>query len=123
MTRNVLIVKDHPSLGKDMVRYFRIWFKDQVSVTLADSILDAQTYFEKSPLGFDLIVMDACVPGHVPNTIPLVHLMRETFIGPIIACSSEQEYAEQLIAAGCTEACPKLRFSEAKEVMRKRLGL
>ena len=54
-----------------------------------------------------VMVVDACVLGKVPNTIPLVEKARK-LLGeqrPIIAVSGKEEFQRMLAAAGCNYLC------------------
>ena len=55
----------------------------------------------------DLIVMDACVPGHTINTLDFVKKIRVSYQGPIIASSSDEKLNELLTDAGCDSGCNK----------------
>lgn len=66
------------------------------------------------------IVMDACVPGNLPNTQPLVKKLREKFTGPMIAASSAPEFSQALVDAGCSHKCDK---DFVPDMVRKILGL
>jgi DNA-binding response OmpR family regulator len=73
------------SLGFEPIRV--IWLKD------AEEMIKAG--------GYEVVVLDACLGGHEPNTLHLIPLIRATgFQGPIIANSNTHN--EVLKKAGCT---------------------
>ncbi len=78
----------------------------EIEIITAFSIEEAETKFAANP-DVAAIVMDACVPGHDPNTGPLVKRLRALFAGPIIATSSVLSYRQQLVQAGCDFECGK----------------
>ena len=72
----------------------------------AFSIEEAREKFEANS-DIDAIVMDACVPGHSPNTLFLVREFKKTFTRPMIAVSSDPDYLTILVNAGCTHKSKK----------------
>ena len=102
--KKVLIVED--SAG-----WQEIWKRElsdlpDTYLLSALSIEEAERLFRANG-PFDVIVMDACVPGDEPTTPPLVWMMRETYNGPIIACSSFSPYRDQLMQVGCNFSAMK----------------
>ncbi len=100
--KKVLIVEDKTN-------YSSAWCKkleDQLEIVLAESIKEAERIFKKDS-SFNLIVMDCCVPGDVPNTMGLVKMMRKTYHGPILANSSLDDYIDILIMAGANHRSNK----------------
>ena len=67
----------------------------------------ATELFEEYLGQIDLIVMDACVPGHTINTLDLVKKIRVSYQGPIIASSSDEKLNKKLVAGGCDSGCNK----------------
>jgi len=56
----------------------------------------------------DVVIMDACVPGDDPSSMPLVEKIRGSgFQKPIIACSSASDYRAMLIEAGASHESGK----------------
>jgi DNA-binding response OmpR family regulator len=98
--KKVLVVEDE--------RYFhnswRLDLGNKVMLISTLSIREAEEQFAANP-DIAAIVIDACVPGYLPNTEPLVRKFRETFTGPIIAISSSPEYRAKLVSAGCDHEC------------------
>jgi len=78
-------------------------------VLSALTVEEAEELFSANP-DVNLIVMDACVPGDRPNTFSLVQKIRQTYTGPMIACSSLKEYRRLLIEAGCDREASKLEL-------------
>ncbi len=59
------------------------------------------------------IILDGCIPGDSPNTIPFVHIARDVgFMRPIIAASSSGMYREWMVRAGCSHQAPKEQAAE-----------
>jgi response regulator of citrate/malate metabolism len=101
------------------------WFKnwsdllkkiDQfITVMWKPTIEEAETEFSANKDSFDLIIMDACVPGNSPNTMSLVRRIVESgFKKPIIACSSAKPYLKLLIDAGATHTISKMDIYKSK---------
>lgn len=104
--KKVLVVEDY----EDIQELYRIELAGKaygkVDMISAFSIQEAKEHFACHP-DVDLIVMDACLVGLKPNTLPLVKEMRKTFTGPMIAASASPEYRQQLVEAGCDYEAPK----------------
>lgn len=96
MSKTVLVVEDD---GFHHKRWQRA-LGDDVVLLSAFSIPQAEQLFLENP-NPDAIVMDACVPGDKPTTIPLVKAIRIHFSGPIIAASADPKFREMLMAVGC----------------------
>lgn len=109
--KKVLLVEDNRD-SSDMIKED---LEGKVFVLQAFTIEEAEEIFQRHP-DLAVVVMDACVPGHTINTIPLVYKMRETFMGPMIAISSEEEYREELMQAGCDHKSDKNTI--AKKVLK-----
>lgn len=105
--KKVLFVEDRAWQQKDWLEAL----DGKVEIISALSIAEAE---EKFTANTDIaaIVMDACVPGDEPNTIPLVKKFRETFTGPMIATSSYFGYRQMLVRAGCDHDCAKYKVPE-----------
>lgn len=80
---------------------------NKVELLQAFTIKEAEKLFAENP-DVSVIVMDACVPGSKPTTLPLVQKIRQTFSGPIIAASSLPEFRKELLIAGCNHECEKI---------------
>jgi hypothetical protein len=70
-----------------------------VEISSAYSVSQARELFLQHAADIKLIVMDACVPGNTPTTLPLVREIRAQFTGPMIGASLE--WCVELRAAGC----------------------
>ena len=92
----ILIVEDMPKWQRSYAKALG----DVADVLSAYSIQEAQDLFAQNR-DVALIVMDACVPGDVPTTLPLVGRFRKHFKGPMIAASSLSDYRDRLVVAGC----------------------
>jgi len=88
---------------------------EAITIIRAETLLDADDFFEKNRDDLDLIVMDACVPGDEPNSMWLVRkIISSGYKKPIIACSSSSEYRETLMRAGATHQTNK--FQAVKKI-------
>ena len=100
--KKVLIVED------ETYKYdkWRQALDSKVVLIFAPSIKEAEEQFVANT-DIAAIVMDACVPGDSPTTLPLVRKFRQTFTGPMIAISGLDVYRYQLIQAGCDHESTK----------------
>lgn len=74
---------------------------ERVNIIAAYDIPTAREMFGENVDIISLIVLDACVPGKFPNTIPLARDLKELTSVPIIAASSMPQYTLQLVREGC----------------------
>lgn len=98
--KKVLIVEDN----KNYRRTYESALNGRVQMLAALSISEAEELFAANP-GINAIVMDACVPVDTPTTLP--RKIRKTFAGPMIAASSDRDYRQELVHAGCDHEVPK----------------
>lgn len=98
----VLLVEDN----EEYLRHYRRELGEKVTLLVAESLEDGERLFGANP-DVALVVMDACVPGDTPNSMPLVRKIRQTFAGPIIASSSYEKYRMELMEAGCDREADK----------------
>lgn len=92
----VLIVEDNEM---QQAKY-REALKSFVIIFEALTIDKAEEFFAQHT-NFDAIIFDACVPGNTPTTPPIIKKFKETFLGPMIATSSDLNYRTLLLHAGC----------------------
>jgi len=109
--KKVLIIED----GAVFQGLWEMELEGKVLLFQAVSIEEAKNIFYQNP-DLSIITMDACVPGDEPNTLPLVKEMRETYSGLIIATSSDDNFCESLIKAGCNYGISKENVAE--EILR-----
>ena len=76
----------------------------EIEYLRAETIEEGFMLYNENP-DVDLIVVDACVPGHDPNTMEFVKAVRKTFSGPMIATSSDPNFRKLLLKAGCDVEC------------------
>ncbi len=82
--------------------------KGGVVVLLSTTLNGGYELFNKHSDSIDLIIMDACVPGDRPNSMPLVRTIIESgYSKPIIACSSMPQYRGALTSVGATHQAGK----------------
>lgn len=95
----------------DDQRTFHMLFRERLDGIVrqlhAYTIDEARDLFETHSREINVIIMDACVPGHQPTTTDLVREMRRTFRGPIIGCSSDPYNLTVMRNAGCSHSCNK----------------
>lgn len=94
----VLVVEDNWRYQKNLATELQ----GKAETIQAYTIDEGREKFRENQAEIVVIVMDACVPGHEPNTPPLVREIRDAgFRGPMIAVSSAELYRETLMRAGC----------------------
>lgn len=100
----ILILEDNSHLQK----FFLAELEEMgINALGALSVEEAESLFGQHP-DVKLIVVDACVPGSQPTTMPFVKKVRAGgYKSTMIAMSSHAEYRRQLLEAGCNEACEK----------------
>jgi DNA-binding response OmpR family regulator len=102
----VLVVEDFDPYFKMIDREL----SGKVEVLRAATLEEGDNLFQSNP-DIDLIIMDACVPGHKPNAMPLVKKIVGTgFTKPIIACSTT--WTGELLKAGATHESDKDRVAK-----------
>ena len=99
----VLIVEDSVQWHKT---YVRALAGKNIQILSALTIEQAEEMFTSNP-DIKAVVMDACVPGDDPTTLPLTKKFRETFSGPMIAISRRDDFRTRLMTSGCDHECPK----------------
>lgn len=98
LMKKVLIVED------DHMIFFlmKAIFAGRVEILWAEELKQGEYLFENNP-DIDLIIMDACVPGNKPNSMPLIEkIVKSGFDEPILASSSSHQFSQQLVWAGAT---------------------
>jgi len=98
----VLIVEDEEMIITPMSRQLDGF----VDAVWARTVEKAKNAFAENS-DFICIFMDGIIEGDSSATRELTRQIRETFSGPIIATSCDDECKEGLIAAGCDFACRK----------------
>jgi CheY-like chemotaxis protein len=89
-----------------------VWQRKIADMLSGHTVVSANTieeaYEALKGVSFDIILMDACVPGEKPNTMSLVTDIRGFgFTGPMVAISSIEVYRHKLVNAGCDHECAK----------------
>lgn len=100
--KKILIVEDYPP----QIVIFKRQMKSDFELLFATTHQEALKLFSENS-DIELIVMDACLKGEEPDTILLVTHFRKTFSKTIIATSSNIEYRQYLVSAGCDLECDK----------------
>ncbi len=98
----VLIVEDRG----DYQEKYRMRLGEKVLLLQAKDLQTGERLFLENP-DIVLVVMDACVPGVEPNSVPLIRKVRKTFNGPMIAASMDPSYRRLLVEQGCSHQSPK----------------
>ena len=78
----------------------------------AKTISEAKEIFAKEKENLTHIYVDGCVPGRHLNTIDLVREIRPEFSGKMYAISSNPEFNDILVEAGCDEGFEKFMVCE-----------
>lgn len=114
--KKVLVVEDNDVY----FMFIENVLKGKVEIMRAKILHEGYVLFRENP-DFDLIIMDACVPGDNPNAMPLVEeIVKSGYDKPIIASSTVKDYRQELIDAGATHEANK---REGAEMALKLLGL
>lgn len=100
--QKVLIVEDDSFFMRIMAERL----SGKAEVLQATTLGVGEQIFDQNP-DLALILMDACVPGDRPNSMPLVQKIRRSFTGPIIATSSDPRFRKILLQAGCNHEADK----------------
>lgn len=105
--KKVIIFEDH----ERVLQVYRELADDLESVTFifCTNVIDATPGFLRQHFEAEehpaVVVMDACLPGDTPNTIPLVRAIRQMgYSGPLVAVSSDDHYNQLLCQVGCDHA-------------------
>lgn len=107
-------------LVEDDVRFARP-IEDTLSglaiVVWVTTVPEAEGIIDSLWSTFDLVLLDACVPGHQPTTLRLPKLLRDLgYSKTIVGFSSEQEFLLALKGAGCDQVVSKHEI--IKTIMR-----
>ena len=114
--KKVLVVEDYD----DYYRLAEKGLAGKVEIMRAETLSEGRKLFQENP-DVDLIIMDACVPGDKPNSMPLVaEIIESGYDKPIIASSSMPFYTNKLVEAGATHEADKM---EAPKLALGLLGL
>jgi CheY-like chemotaxis protein len=114
--KKILLIEDDKHVLGLWADYFKTYARsDMFILVMATSLQDAEKEFKENQ-DVKAIVIDGRIigsDGHAPsalqppNTLNLVREFRKTFSGPMIAVSGSEDTQEELINAGCDEACYK----------------
>lgn len=111
MKKKILIIEDYSS----QIVIYKRQMKSDFDLLFATTHQEALKLFSENS-DIELIVMDACLKGETPDTILLVTHFRMSFTKTIIATSSNIEYRQYLVNAGCDLECDK---NDVAKVVRK----
>ncbi len=111
MKKKILIIEDLELQNFVYKEQMKRYFEPLFATTLQEAL---KLFSENSDI--ELIVLDSCLEGDTPDTIPLVKYFRETFSKTIIATSSNIELREYLVSAGCDLECDK---NDVAKIARK----
>ena len=108
MRQEVLVIEDFCSCRFAI----KMGLKDKVKVLEAATLEEGKRVFQKNP-DVSLVIMDACVPGDEPNSMPLIKkILSAGYSKPIIAISGNPEYRKILLRAGATHEAEKHKVAE-----------
>lgn len=95
----ILLIEDDKRLSTALSGLIKD--KTGLDVICAYTLKEAEEKIRTSINEISIIILDACLEVNFPNTIPLITLSKNLgFKGPIIACSSLDEYNEVLLRFG-----------------------
>lgn len=100
----ILVIEDNPRYSDVIVQGFMDLGASRVSTALdlpeAKYLLFGQS--TSASLRYDIIVVDACVPGDNYNTAGIIRQLRqEGFDGVLVAASSLEDYRKAQLRDGC----------------------
>lgn len=93
----ILLIEDNP----DKQKMFIDALQGKATIACAATEEQAREIFDKTQ-NITLIAVDACLVRDEPDTLGLVAYLRSKYTGPIIAISSNKNYNQKLIEAGCS---------------------
>ncbi len=106
--KKVLVVEDYDPYYATVEK----GLAGKVELMRAETLSEGRKLFQENP-DVDLIIMDACVPGDKPNSMPLVaEIVESGYDKPIIASSSIPFYTRKLVEAGATHGANKYEVPE-----------
>ena len=107
--RKILIVDD----SKEYQQVWKMILSPQFEIIQAMNISDGRRkFFENNGNDLALVVMDACIESKSMDSAPLLAEIKGAFLGPIIACSSDEKYQRELVALGCTHQSDKKNVAD-----------
>lgn len=99
----ILVVEDNEPDFSDM----ELGLSNLAVVFWAETLEKGEACFRENP-DVDLIIMDACVPGNEPNSMPLIaSILASGYTKPIIAISGMANFSRMLVTAGATHEATK----------------
>ncbi len=111
--KRILIVEDKEE-NFDIIRFGLKRLRPEGDFVLfwAATLKEGGALYRKNRDDLSAVVMDACVPGHNPNTMGLIEEIRaDGFRGLIIAASCQPEYNKRLIEAGADVQADKVKVA------------
>jgi CheY-like chemotaxis protein len=93
----ILLIEDNP----DKQKMFIDALQGKATIACAATEEQAREIFDKTQ-NITLIAVDACLVRDEPDTLGLVAYLRSKYTGPIIAISSNKDYNQKLMKAGCS---------------------
>lgn len=103
MSKKILIIEDDVLLQRAWKACFESMVDEKgepIFVLSAVTISEGVRLFRENKETIDLIGMDACVPGSIPNTLDITcdirRSIRHRFEGPIVAISGDPNYRKKV---------------------------
>ena len=93
----ILLIEDNP----DKQKMFIDALQGKATIACAATEEQAREIFDMTQ-SITLIAVDACLVRDEPDTLGLVAYLRSKYTGPIIAISSNKDYNQKLMKAGCS---------------------
>ncbi|MDD5289807.1 MAG: hypothetical protein PHT40_01230 [Patescibacteria group bacterium] len=108
--KKVLVVEDRDSDFSPMERVFKFHDKNsEIEILHAKTLKEGENLFFANP-DVEVIIMDACVEGDEPDSMPLIEkIVKSGFKKPIIAASGSSLNNDELITAGATHKADKYK--------------
>lgn len=130
----ILLVEDDKHVLDLWADYFKTYSEpNKLILVTATSLKEAEMQFKENQ-DVKAIIIDGRIIGpsgfapsatEGPNTLNLASEFRKTFSGPMIAVSGSEDTQEELVNAGCDEACQKheavLRVLDLLNLRKKRI--
>ena len=113
----ILVIEDDDTFFKFLEIYISFESKE-IGIIRASDLEEGDKIFFENKENIDLVLTDACVPGHEPNSMNLIKkIKRSGFNNPIIGMSSQEVYLLKLKEAGADFVLSKSKL----EIITKKI--
>jgi len=105
MKKIILVVEDDDDFFLSLVAFIK---NEDSEIMRASTLEEGKKIFFENQEKINLIIMDACVPGQEPNSMPLIEeIIKSGFSKHIVGLSSSFNYLFKLRDAGATNIISK----------------